>query len=157
MLAISSTGRWLAGAVALSLAFSGCGADSEDGSEQAATGTQPGTATDPPPMVATAVPPGPPVRDAPVADGQRVFERSGCLACHQLLTRGNSGPGDSLAAIGSRMSRGEIRRALLDSPAPMPSYGDLPRDDLDDLVAYLSALTSNPPGGPPCPDDVDCG
>ncbi len=134
-------------ACALALAITGCGGDDEP-STTATTGTT---------MTATALPPGPPVRDAPIAAGQRVFERSGCLACHQLLTRGNSGPGDSLAGIGSRMTKAEIRRALLASPAPMPSYRDLPRDDLDDLVAYLSALRGNAPGGPPCPDDVDCG
>lgn len=103
-------------------------------------------------VVATA-PVASPVRDAPIADGQRVLERAGCLACHQLGKRGNSGPGNSLAGIGARRSAAEIRRSLLDAPAPMPSYGDLPREQLDDLVAYLAALR----GPTPCPYDADCG
>jgi ubiquinol-cytochrome c reductase cytochrome b subunit/menaquinol-cytochrome c reductase cytochrome b/c subunit len=135
-----------AAVLALALAFTGCG-----GHDKTATATAPRTVT------ATALPSRPAVHDAPVADGQRVFEQSGCLACHQLFTRGNSGPGDSLAGIGSRMTRAEIRGALLNPTAPMPSFRQLGRGKLDDLVAYLSALTSNPPGGPPCPDGVDCG
>jgi mono/diheme cytochrome c family protein len=132
----------------LAVTAAGCGGGDND---TAATPTAPRTVT------ATALPPNPPVRDAHVADGQRVFEQSGCLACHQLLTRGNSGPGDSLAGIGSRMTPAEIRRALVNPTSPMPSFKELGRAKLDDLVAYLSALTSNPPGGPPCPDGVDCG
>jgi mono/diheme cytochrome c family protein len=131
---------------ALVVLVAGCGGDDE-----------PATVARTTPVTATALPPGPVVRDAPIADGQRVFERSGCLACHQLLTRGNSGPGNSLAGLGSRMTPAEIRRALVSPPAPMPSYEELGRARLDDLVAYLSALTSNTPGGPPCPDDIDCG
>ena len=139
---------WLsAGLLALALAVAGCGGDGG----KAATVTTPTVAT------ATAVPPGPPVRDAPVADGRRVFEQSGCLACHQLFTQGNSGPGNNLAGIGSRLSPAEIRHALLDAKAPMPDFGDLPRDDLDDLVAYLSALKGHQPGDIPCPDEIDCG
>ena len=132
----------------LVLATTGCGGDKE-----AATLTATPSRT----QTATALPPVPPVRDAPIADGQRVFERSGCLACHQLLTRGNSGPGNNLTGVGARMSKAEIRRALLDAPSLMPSYRQLPREQLDDLVAYLSALRGNAPGGPPCPDEADCG
>jgi mono/diheme cytochrome c family protein len=130
----------------LALAVAGCGGD-----DKATTATTPRTVT------AIALPDRPAVRDAPVADGQRIFEQSGCLACHQLLTRGNSGPGNNLTGVGSRMSSAEIRRVLLHAPLPMPSYDHVSREKLDDLVAYLSALTSNAPGGPPCPDGVDCG
>ncbi len=102
--------------------------------------------------------PVPPVREAPVADGRRVFERSGCLACHQLGSEGNSEPGNNLTGIGGRRSPAEIRRSIVDAPNPMPSYRRLGRERLDDLVAYLSALRGGSSAGdPPCPDGSDCG
>ncbi len=91
------------------------------------------------------------------AGGRRVIAAAGCLACHQIGSDGNSGPGNNLTGIGARRSRAEIRRALLGAKAPMPSYRDLPRKELDDLVAYLSALRGRSPGGEPCPDGADCG
>jgi mono/diheme cytochrome c family protein len=129
---------------ALALAFTGCGGD-----DSKAPATSPRTAT--------ALPLVPEVRDAPIADGQGVFARSGCLACHQLFKKGHSGPGNSLTGVGARMSPAELRRVLLRAPAPMPSYRRLAREQLDDLVAYLSALRGSATGGPQCPDDVDCG
>jgi cytochrome c5 len=125
---------------ALALAFTGCGGDD---------GTSPRTAT--------ALPLVPAVRDAPIAEGQRVFEQSRCRSCHQLFTRGRSGPGNSLTGVGERRSPTELRRVLLHAPSPMPSYGRLLREKLDDLVAYLSALRGSATGGPQCPDGVDCG
>ena len=99
-----------------------------------------------------------PARTAPApAGGARLVAAFGCLACHQLGSEGNSGPGNNLTGIGARRSRAEIRRALLDPKAPMPSYRALPREQLDDLVAYLSALRGSSPGGEPCPDGADCG
>jgi mono/diheme cytochrome c family protein len=92
-----------------------------------------------------------------IAAGQRSFERSGCLACHQLSTRGTSGPGDNLTGIGGRMSPAQLRQALVDTTSPMPSFRQLGKAKLEDLVAYLSALRGAAPGGPPCPDDLDCG
>lgn len=78
-----------------------------------------------------------------------------CLACHQIGTRGNSGPGNNLAGIGARRSPAQIRRALLHAKAPMPSYAQLAPDDLGALVAYLAELRDT--GGGACPDDSDCG
>jgi len=39
----------------------------------------------------------------------------------------------------------------------MPSYGELPRAMLDDLVAYLSGLRGSGPGAAACPAGADCG
>src|SRR5204862_5077291 len=83
-------------------------------------------------------------------DGKRVVLASGCLACHQIGSEGNSGPGNNLSGIGARRSAAQIRGALLHATAPMPSYRELPRAQLDDLVAYLSALRGGAPGDPPC-------
>lgn len=90
---------------------------------------------------------------AAVAEGRAVFMRSGCLACHQLGSEGNSGPGNNLTNIGDRRSSAELREALVNAPMPMPSYDDVPRPILDDLVAYLAAQRA----GEDCPDGSDCG
>lgn len=128
------------------MAVPGCGADNG----ATVTTTTPRTAT------ATASRVTPPVRDAPLADGQRVFEQSGCFACHQIETKGNSGPGNNLTGVGGRMSRTELLRALVNPTSPMPSYRQLPSGKLDDLIAYLSSLRANA-SVPPCPDGADCG
>jgi mono/diheme cytochrome c family protein len=127
---------------ALALAFTGCGG---------------GDSTSPRTVTAKPLPLVPAGRDAPIAEGQRVFERSGCLACHQLFMKGKGGPGNNLTGVGARLSPTELRRVLLHAPSPMPSYRKLPREQLDDLVAYLSALRGSTTGGPQCPDGVDCG
>ncbi len=131
----------------LAVAVAGCGGDDKKTAAVTVSRT----------VTAVALPQTPAVRDAPIARGRMVLERAGCLACHQLFTQGNPGPGDSLAGLGARKSATEIRRALVNPTAPMPSFRKLPAKDLSDLVAYLSALRANPPGGPPCPDDIDCG
>ncbi|HEV7805097.1 MAG TPA: cytochrome c [Solirubrobacteraceae bacterium] len=88
-----------------------------------------------------------------IAAERRAVTDAGCLACHQIGPRGNSGPGSNLDAIGDRLPRSAIRRSLLDAAAPMPSYGQLPPERLDAIVAYLSSLRD----GASCPDDRDCG
>lgn len=90
-------------------------------------------------------------------DGKRVVLAAGCLACHQIGSEGNSGPGNNLSGIGARRTSAQIRAALLNATAPMPSYRELPREQVDDLVAYLAALRGGAPGAPPCPGDADCG
>jgi ubiquinol-cytochrome c reductase cytochrome b subunit/menaquinol-cytochrome c reductase cytochrome b/c subunit len=86
-----------------------------------------------------------------IAAGARVVTDSGCLACHRIGARGNSGPGSNLDGIGGRMSQTAIRRSLIDARAPMPSFRQLPRDRFDALVAYLSSLRDD------CPAGSDCG
>ena len=115
----------------LAVAVAGCGGGSDD--DRAAT-----TATTP-----TRI------------SGERVLTGAGCLACHQIGERGNSGPGDSLAGVGARKSPAQIRRALLNPEAPMPSYRQLSPANLDALVTYLASLRDS--GGGNCPDEADCG
>jgi mono/diheme cytochrome c family protein len=87
------------------------------------------------------------------AGAPSVLVQAGCLACHQIATSGNSGPGNTLSAIGTRRTASQIRRSLLGgAPAPMPSFRALPRAKLDALVAYLAAL-----GDRDCPGTSDCG
>jgi mono/diheme cytochrome c family protein len=136
--------RAVAAGCALALAVAGCGAGDKGQGTRATT-----------PRAVTAIPvaPGRPVRDAPIAAGRHVFEQSGCLACHQLLRKGASGPGNNLTGIGARRSKTEILRALVNPEPPMPSFRELPAGDLDDLVAYLSALRESAL----CARGADCG
>jgi mono/diheme cytochrome c family protein len=121
----------------LTVAFAGCGGS--DGNHAATIATIPsGTKR------ATAAP-------EQIAAGGRVVTDSGCLACHQIGNLGQSGPGSNLTGIGERRTPAEIRRGLLNAPAPMPPYNHLSRDRLDALVAYLSSLRDA------CPDGSDCG
>jgi ubiquinol-cytochrome c reductase cytochrome b subunit/menaquinol-cytochrome c reductase cytochrome b/c subunit len=119
--------------LAIGVALAGCGGG----------GDEPATAT-------TATAPRIALKDQR-ATGALFVEQAGCLACHQLGPRGNSGPGSNLSGIGERRSAAQIRGALLDAPAPMPSYRRLSRRTLDAVVAYLTSLR------PACPDDSDCG
>jgi len=92
-----------------------------------------------------------PATTAEPAGGQRDIARN-CLACHQLGTRGSTGPGNNLAGIGGRRTGAQIRAALVDRP-----HADIPQRQLDALVAYLSALRGDGAGGPSCPEGSDCG
>ena len=82
------------------------------------------------------------------AEGQKVFAAQKCSLCHSIAGKGNGkGPLDE---VGSKLSDGDIRAWITDAkgmtektkatrkPA-MKSY-TLPKDDVDALGAYLSAL-----------------
>lgn len=72
--------------------------------------------------------------------GRLVAAQSGCLACHRFGTDGNQGPGPNLTHVGARLSPAQITNALIDSPGIMPSYGNLPSQRLEALVAFLAEL-----------------
>lgn len=72
--------------------------------------------------------------------GRTVATQSGCLACHRIGEDGNRGPGRDLTYVGSRLSPGEIERALIHPAAPMPSFKKLPKAKLRALVTFLSLL-----------------
>ncbi|MFL5818378.1 MAG: c-type cytochrome [Conexibacter sp.] len=78
-----------------------------------------------------------PLRGTP---GAQVFERSGCVACHRIATVGNAGPGPQLTHVGARLSKREMRRALVDPTAPMPSFRTLTQAQMRALLTYLSRL-----------------
>jgi ubiquinol-cytochrome c reductase cytochrome b subunit/menaquinol-cytochrome c reductase cytochrome b/c subunit len=123
-------------ACVLAVAVGGCGGGGDDAATTPTVTSATGRATGAPEQIAA---------------GGRVVEDSGCLACHQIGARGNSGPGSNLDGIGDRMPASAIRRSLIDAPAPMPSFSQLPRERFDALVAYLSSLRED------CPDGSDCG
>jgi mono/diheme cytochrome c family protein len=88
-------------------------------------------------------------QDAKVDKGAKVFADQKCSLCHAIGGKGN--PKGSLDDVGSKLSADEIRQWIVDPATmtakakaerkpPMPTkYGSLPKDDIDALVAYLSA------------------
>jgi mono/diheme cytochrome c family protein len=82
------------------------------------------------------------------AQGEKVFTDQKCSLCHSIGGKGNSkGPLDE---IGSKLSADDIRAWLTDAKAmtaktkaarkpEMKAY-TLPKEDVDALVAYLSAM-----------------
>jgi mono/diheme cytochrome c family protein len=72
--------------------------------------------------------------------GLQVLDMNGCLDCHQIDGVGNTGPGESLTNVGSRLSVKKIEQAIADPVAPMPSFRKMPAPDLGALVAFLSLL-----------------
>jgi len=82
------------------------------------------------------------------AAGAKVFADQKCSVCHSIAGKGNvKGPLDD---VGSQLSAADIRSWIEDAPGmttktnatrkpAMKSYS-LPKADVDNLVAYLSAL-----------------
>lgn len=72
--------------------------------------------------------------------GMRVIGQSGCLACHRLGGQGNSGPGPDLSHVGSLLTPQEIKHAILDPTAPMPSFSKMPMKKFGSLIDFLAQL-----------------
>jgi mono/diheme cytochrome c family protein len=83
-----------------------------------------------------------------VKAGEKVFVDQKCSVCHSIAGKGNQK--GALDDIGSRLSADEIRMWMTDAKAmtaktkaerkpPMRQY-DLPKDQVDALVAYLTTL-----------------
>ena len=91
----------------------------------------------------------PGVQDAKADKGAKVFADQKCSLCHAVGGKGN--PKGPLDDVGSKLTADEIRqwivdpgtmtvKAKADRKPPMPTkYASLPKDDIDALVAYLSA------------------
>jgi hypothetical protein len=100
-----------------------------------------------------------------VAAGRRTFEELGCPSCHKVVgesfaKKGQDGPGPELTGMGSHHPPAYFLEAILNPDAvlvdgpgyvspqgksTMPAYPDLTVTQLEDLVAYLSSLTSGDP------------
>ena len=72
--------------------------------------------------------------------GEAIAARTGCLACHRIGQAGNPGPGSDLTRVGARLLSAAIERALVYSPAPMPSFSHLPDSQRRALVDFLAQL-----------------
>ena len=81
--------------------------------------------------------------------GKQVYTDSKCGVCHSIGGEGNKkGPLDD---VGAKLTAADIRAWIVSAPdmaakakadrkPPMKAYTDLPKEDLDDLVAYLQTL-----------------
>jgi mono/diheme cytochrome c family protein len=78
--------------------------------------------------------------------GKQVVAQSGCLACHKIGENGNDGPGPPLTEIGQRLPRQAIERTLINPTAPMPSFRDLPEEQFNAMVEFLSQLKESDEG-----------
>jgi len=72
--------------------------------------------------------------------GEAVVGESGCLACHQLGSNGNNGPGPILTHIGALLEPAAIASTLRNPTPPMPSFKNLPPQKFNNLVGFLSEL-----------------
>jgi mono/diheme cytochrome c family protein len=88
-------------------------------------------------------------QDAKIERGKALVTAQKCTICHEIEGQGNKkGP---LAGVGSKLTGDEIRQWLV-SPKemaekakaqrkpPMKSFANLPKDDIDALVAYVQTL-----------------
>jgi mono/diheme cytochrome c family protein len=87
-------------------------------------------------------------QDAKVTRGAQVYADQKCSICHSIGDKGNKkGP---LDGVGSKLSPADLRAWVVDAKgmtaktkAPrkpeMKNY-DLPKDDVDALVAYMATL-----------------
>jgi len=73
--------------------------------------------------------------------GRTELSQLGCLACHQIGTEGNNGPGPNLTHIGQILHSQALRSSLINPTAPMPSYKNLSSRQLRALVFFLQHLS----------------
>jgi mono/diheme cytochrome c family protein len=86
---------------------------------------------------------------ASVERGMKVYADQKCSVCHSIAGKGNAK--GALDDAGSRLTAEEIRLWIV-SPAemtkktnaarkpPMRAYPNLPKEDLDGVVAYIASL-----------------
>ena len=92
-------------------------------------------------------PPAPPGVElsAEAEEGRRKFPEYGCNTCHSVGGHGSQSAVD-LAQIDPMMSREELAQFISNPPGDvaMPSYADIPPEDLDSLVAFVLAAQTFP-------------
>jgi mono/diheme cytochrome c family protein len=86
---------------------------------------------------------------SPVERGTKVYADQKCSRCHSVAGKGNAK--GSLDGVGAKLTADEIRRWIVTpddmsaaakakrKPA-MKAYPNLPKGDLDDVVAYMLSL-----------------
>ena len=75
---------------------------------------------------------------------KQIIQREKCLECHTIKGKGGS-VGPNLTNVGARRSRDYIIQQIKDPKShnvdtQMPSFNNLPDQDLKDLVDYLTSL-----------------
>jgi len=98
-------------------------------------------------LLAIAVPAS--AQDARIEKGKQVYTAQKCQVCHSVSGVGNKK--GALDEVGVRLKEDDIRqwitaapemaaKAKSDRKPPMKAYPNLPKEDLDALVAYLASL-----------------
>ena len=88
-------------------------------------------------------------QDARIDKGKQVYAAQKCQVCHSVAGVGNKK--GALDDVGIKLKEDEIRqwitaapdmaaKAKADRKPPMKAYPNLPKEDLDALVAYLASL-----------------
>ncbi|HUR35098.1 MAG TPA: cytochrome c [Vicinamibacterales bacterium] len=82
------------------------------------------------------------------AKGEAVFAAQKCSLCHSVAGKGN--PKGALDDVGTKLKADDIRAWIVDAKGMTAKSGatrkpdmkaySLPKDDVDNLVAYLQAL-----------------
>ena len=81
--------------------------------------------------------------DAKVDKGHEVFGAQHCAMCHSIEGKGNKNK--PLDGVGSDLTPDQIRKWItapkeMKADTKMKAYPNLPPEDLDALVAYISSL-----------------
>ena len=81
--------------------------------------------------------------DASLDNGKRVYAMQKCVMCHSIS--GVGGNRSALDGVGSKLKPEDIKKWIqtpkkMKSDTTMKAYPNLPRKDLNDLVAYLMTL-----------------
>ena len=87
------------------------------------------------------------IAEGPVVEGARIFNES-CSVCHYAnKTESKIGPGlqgffnlKSMPSSGLPVSDVNIRKQLKTPLQDMPSFSDLPEEDIEALITYLKTL-----------------
>jgi len=74
--------------------------------------------------------------------GAKIFQREKCMDCHTMKGKGGA-VGPNLTTVGARRDSAYIRQQIRNPSShnlntAMPSFKDLPEQDLNALVEYLS-------------------
>jgi mono/diheme cytochrome c family protein len=88
-------------------------------------------------------------QDARIEKGKQVYTAQKCQVCHSVAGVGNKK--GALDDVGIKLKEDDIRqwitaapdmaaKAKADRKPPMKAYPNLPKEDLDALVAYLASL-----------------
>lgn len=71
--------------------------------------------------------------------GAQLVAENGCLGCHKIGDNGNE-LAPELTHIGATLPPQGIERTLLNPAGIMPTYDELPPEDLEEIVSFLASL-----------------
>lgn len=86
---------------------------------------------------------------AQIERGMKVYAEQKCMVCHSIAGKGNAK--GALDNVGAKLKADEIREWIVNAAEmtkktkaerkpPMKAFANLPKEDVDALVAYLQSL-----------------